>query len=907
MEWTLERARILAEERRTERWGLWGPYLSDRQWGTVREDYSAGGNAWEYLPFEHARSRAYRWGEDGIFGITDRRQRLCFAPALWNEADPMLKERFFGLGGHQGNHGEDVKELYYYLDNLPSHAYMRALYKYPQRAFPYRELLEVNASRTRFDPEYELLDTGIFDEDAYFDVVVEYAKRTPSDILIRIGAFNRGAKEAPLHLLPQLWFRNEWSWTPDAERPSIGLGHEPGALVASHTSLGAYRLYYDGSPELMFTENDTNAEALFSAPNAQPYVKDGIDRALVRGERGAVNPEPHGTKAAIHYALRLPPGEGHTIKLRLSADPVSDPFGESFESTFIQRVLETDSFYHALNPFPASDEERAIQRTAFAGMLWNKQFYFYVVRDWLRGDPLQPPPPPERLHGRNAEWIHLYNDDVLSMPDTWEYPWYAAWDLAFHAVVFALVDPTFAKRQLIALTREWYMHPNGQLPAYEWSFGDVNPPVHAWAAYRVFQIEHKMYGVADYTFLERVFQKLLMNFTWWVNREDPSGNNVFQGGFMGLDNIGPFDRGAQLPDGAHLNQSDATSWMASYSLDMMAIALELAQHDVAYEDIASKFFEHFLYIAYAMNEMTGGETGLWDEEDGFFYDQIVLGNGAVFPVRLRSLVGLLPLLAVETIAPQLIERVPNFKRRMEWFIANRPELRRSVACMETERMEGRRLLAILHPEKLRRLLHVMLDENEFLSPYGIRSLSKYYERHPYVAEVGSYSLRVDYDPAESTSGLFGGNSNWRGPVWFPINFLIIEALQNFHFYLGDEFTVEFPTGSGNMATLWEVASDLSRRLVSLFARGADGRRPFNGGAAKPQRDRNFRDLLLFHEYFHGDDGTGLGASHQTGWTGLVAKLIQQLSEYEDSGKSPLDWKYEAAPADGAMLLGSHSL
>jgi len=902
MEWNPERARILAEDRGVEPWALWGPYLSDRQWGTVREDYSRDGNAWDYFPFEQARSRAYRWGEDGILGISDRHQRLCFAPAFWNGADPILKERFFGLGGHQGNHGEDVKEQYYHLDNVPSHAYMKALYKYPQRIFPYRHLIDVNASRTRLDPEYELLDTGIFEDDAYFDVVVEYAKRTPTDILIRITALNRGPNTAPLHLVPQIWFRNEWSWTADVERPSLGAGHEPSAILARHLGLGAYRLYYDGAAELLFTDNDTNAEAVFNSPNTQPYVKDGIDRAIVRGERSAVNPALQGTKAGIHYTLSIPPGGSQTIKLRLSAEPLSAPFGETFEATFGERIAEADHFYAALNPFPTSDEERAIQRTAFAGMLWSKQFYFYVVRDWLRGDPLQPPPPVERLHGRNSEWVHLYNDDVLSMPDTWEYPWYAAWDLAFHAVVFALIDPTFAKRQLIALTREWYMHPNGQLPAYEWAFSDVNPPVHAWAAYRVFQIEHKMYGVADYIFLERVFQKLLMNFTWWVNREDPAGNNVFQGGFLGLDNIGPFDRGAQLPFGAHLNQSDATSWMAVYSLDMMAIALELAQHDVAYEDIASKFFEHFLYIAHAMNEMTGSETGLWDEQDGFFYDQIVLEDGSAFPVRLRSIVGLLPLLAIETISPQLIERVPDFKRRMEWFIANRPELRESVACMETERVEGRRLLAILDAENLRRLLRVMLDENEFLSPYGIRSLSKYYEQHPYVAEIGQFSLRVDYDPAESRIALFGGNSNWRGPIWFPINFLIIEALQNFHFYHGDDFRVEFPTGSGHMATLWEVASNLSQRLVSIFTRGANGRRPFNGSAAKLQTDARFRDLFLFYEYFHGDNGAGIGASHQTGWTALVAKLIQQLGEYEGAGKSPLDWTFEAAPVDGAPFV-----
>src|SRR6202051_4557316 len=646
MEWNPERARILAEDRGVEPWALWGPYLSDRQWGTVREDYSRDGNAWDYFPFEQARSRAYRWGEDGILGISDRHQHLCFAPAFWNGADPILKERFFGLGGHQGNHGEDVKEQYYHLDNVPSHAYMRALYKYPQRIFPYRQVIDVNASRTRLDPEYELLDTGIFEDDAYFDVVVEYAKRTPTDILIRITALNRGPNTAPLHLVPQLWFRNEWSWTPDVERPSLGAGHEPSAILARHLGLGAYRLYYDGAAELLFTDNDTNAEAVFNPPNTQPYVKDGIDRAIVRGERSAVNPALQGTKAGIHYTLSIPRGGSQTIKLRLSAEPLSAPFGETFEATFGERIAEADHFYAALNPFPTSDEERAIQRTAFAGMLWSKQFYFYVVRDWLRGDPLQPPPPVERLHGRNSEWVHLYNDDVLSMPDTWEYPSYAAWDLAFHAVVFALIDPTFAKRQLIALTREWYMHPNGQLPASEWAFSDVNPPVHAWHASRALPTQHKVRGVADRGFLEKVFHKLLLNFTWWVNRKDPDGMNIFQGGFLGLDNIGIFDRSAPLPTGGNREQSDATSWMGMYCLNMLAIALELAKEDPAYEDVASKFFEHFVNIAHAMNDMGTDGKSLWDEADGFYYDVLELPSGEEHFMKIRSMVGLIPLFAV---------------------------------------------------------------------------------------------------------------------------------------------------------------------------------------------------------------------------------------------------------------------
>jgi hypothetical protein len=896
MERNPERERVEAENRRAEHWSQWGPYVSDRQWGTVREDYSRDGTAWDYFPFEHAHLRAYRWGEDGIFGISDSSQRLCFAPAFWNQADAILKERLFGLSGPQGNHGEDVKEQYYYLDNVPSHAYMKALYKYPQRAFPYDALRDVNASRTKLDPEYELLDTGIFDEDRYFDITVEYAKRTPADILIRLTAINRGGKAAPLHLIPQLWFRNEWSWKPDCTRPGLSLERRSQAIVARHPTLGEYWCYFDGPAEVLFTENDTNAEQLFGAPNAQPYVKDGIHRAIVNGEGTAVNPALTGTKAALRYVRTLEAGESCTVRLRLSAEAtLATPFDATFESTFEERIADAERFYANLNPFPATDEVRGIQRTAYAGMLWSKQFYNYVVRDWLQGDPLQPPPPPERLHGRNSEWIQLYNDDIISMPDTWEYPWYAAWDLAFHTVVFASIDPGFAKRQLIALTREWYMHPNGQLPAYEWAFDDVNPPVHAWAAYRTFQIEHKLYGVADYLFLERVFQKLLLNFTWWVNREDPSGNNVFAGGFLGLDNIGPFDRSAKLPPGVRLNQSDATSWMAVYSLDMMAIALELAQHDAAYEDIASKFFEHFLYIAHAINDMDGPRTGLWDDHDGFYYDQLVEPDGSMHPVRVRSLVGLLPMLAVETVPPQLLDRVPNFKRRLEWFVLNRPELSRNVACMETHGMDDRRLLSILDPEKLRRVLSLMLDENEFLSPYGIRSLSKCHEAHPYDERIGGADLRVDYEPAESRSGLFGGNSNWRGPVWFPVNFLIIEALQTFHFYYGDDYRVEFPTGSGKTATLWEVATNLSERLLGIFTRGTDGRRPFNGWAAKAQDDPHFRDLTLFYEYFHGDNGAGIGASHQTGWTGIVAKLIQQLSEYEGAGKSPLEWAFEAKP------------
>jgi hypothetical protein len=903
MDWNPERARIEAEAERIVHWTHWGPYLSDRQWGTVREDYSAYGDAWNYFPFDHARSRAYRWGEDGIFGISDDRQRLCFAPAFWNGKDPIIKERLFGLTGPQGNHGEDVKECYYYLDNVPSHAYMKALYKYPQRAFPYADLLETNARRTKQDFEYELIDTGIFDDDAYFDIEVEYAKHAPNDILVRITATNRGAQAAPLHVIPQLWFRNDWSWSEGSPRPSIvPVDGELRSFAASHAEAGVYRFSGEGSPKEYFVENETNFETVFGVPNAQPYVKDGVCRA-VRGESGTTNPDRTGTKLGLHYEWLLEPGETRTVRVRLTeesilGDVIGSTFSELFDATFKERLWEADRFYAALNPFPASDEQHRVQRTALAGMLWSKQFYYYVVRDWLRGDPAQPPPPPERWNGRNHDWLHLYNDDIISMPDTWEYPWYAAWDLAFHTVVLSLVDPAFAKRQLITLTREWYMHPNGEIPAYEWAFGDVNPPVQAWAAYRIFQIEHKMYGVADYLFLERVFQKLLMNFTWWVNREDPQGLNVFMGGFLGLDNIGVFDRSSPLPTGGHIIQADATSWMAVYALDMMAIALELAQHDRAYEDIASKFLEHFLYIAHAINKGED-DTGLWDERDGFYYDGLVV-DGHRYPMRVRSMVGLLPLHAVETLAPQLLDRVPDFKRRFEWFTEHRPELAESVANMDSDGMESRRLLAVLGKDRLAAVLAKMLDENEFLSPHGIRSVSKYHEKHPFSIRVRGSEFRVDYAPAESTSASFGGNSNWRGPIWFPINFLLIEALQNFHFFHGDSYLVEYPTGSGDFKTLWDIATNLSERLVGLFLPDADGRRPFNGGAPKLQTDPNFRNLLLFYEYFHGDNGAGLGASHQTGWTGLVAKLIQQLSEYESGGKSPLEWQYQASPSATAQ-------
>jgi hypothetical protein len=896
MERNPERARVEAASTRSEHWRRWGPYLSERQWGTVREDYSADGNAWDYFPFEMARLRAYRWGEDGILGISDNHQRLCFAPAFWNERDEILKERLYGLSGHQGNHAEDVKEYWWYLDAAPSHAYLKALYRYPQRAFPYAQLREENARRGREAREYELADTGIFADDAYFDVTVEYAKRDVDDVLVRITATNRGAESAPLHLLPQLWFRNEWSWKAGTPRPTIAHATIAGVLqahvlVAEHATLGKRWIFSDaGETETLFTENDTDLERAFGVPSPSPYVKSGIDRAVRGEDRGGINPDRTGSKAALHYRWDVEPGGTRTVRLRISDDPNSGGIGEDFDATFDQRIAETDLFYAALARAPMDEESAAIQRRAFAGMIWSKQFYNYVVRDWLAGDQLTPRPPESRKHGRNAAWKHVYNDDVLSMPDTWEYPWFAAWDLAFHVIPLGLIDPDFAKRQLTQLTREWYMHPSGQLPAYEWAFDDVNPPVHAWAALRLYRIEAKRNGGAgDFRFLERTFQKLLMNFTWWVNRKDVAGRNVFQGGFLGLDNVGPFDRSHQLPAGAFLAQSDGTSWMAVYALNMLAIAIELAKVESIYEDIASKFFEHFLIIADAMNSQREDEFGLWDPGDEFYYDQLYLGSGERIPLKVRSVVGIVPLFAAETFGPGTLgstEQLPRFNKRVAWFLDNRPELTENVARLDLGGTNERRLLAICDPDRLRKILRRVFDENEFLSPHGIRMLSRFHLDHPFVLKLGGEEFRCDYEPAESTSGLFGGNSNWRGPVWMPLNFLLIEALQRFHFYLGDDYTIEYPTGSGRMLTLWQITLDLSQRLVNLFRRDTNGRRPFNGDSTLFQTDPNWRDHILFHEYFHGDTGEGLGASHQTGWTGLVAKLIDQLAAYE----SPLSQK-----------------
>jgi len=876
-----ETARLEEARTRRKHWKRWGPYVSERAWGSVREDYSAGGTAWDYFPHDHARSRAYRWNEDGLAGICDRHQRICFALALWNRRDPILKERLFGLTGSEGNHGEDVKEYYFYLDSTPTHSYMKFLYKYPHSAFPYGDLLEENRRRGKHAAEYELVDTGVFNDGRYFDVEVEYAKADVEDFLVRIHVTNRGPEAASVDVLPTIWFRNTWSWSGDAVRPLLGRADGGDATVAlSEQTYGPRWLYCDGDPELIFTDNETNTERLYGYANGHRHTKDAFHRYVVQDERDAVNPQQSGTKAAAIYRVDLAAGATVTLRLRFTdREPsVAKPFSREFDTIVDARRREADEFYDGILPTEMSADARTVARQAFAGLLWSKQYYHYVVKNWLDGDSAQPAPPPERHHGRNREWTHLYNADVISMPDKWEYPWYAAWDLAFHCVALAVVDADFAKEQLMLLLREWYMHPNGQLPAYEWALGDVNPPVHAWAAWRVYKIEKRRRGTGDLVFLERVFHKLLLNFTWWVNRKDAEGMNVFQGGFLGLDNIGVFDRSAPLPTGGHLEQSDGTSWMAMYALNMLAIAMELAAHNPAYEDVASKFWEHFLNIAHAMSGgAQHGGTGhdLWNEEDGFFYDVLHLPDDSRQPLKVRSLVGLIPLLAVQTLEPAALQRHEGFRRRLEWFVENRADLTESVACMRTPGHAERRLLSIVDGEQLRRILAVMLDEREFLSPYGIRAISRIHSDVPYVLRVNGSEYRVDYEPAESSTGLFGGNSNWRGPIWFPINFLLIEALQKFHHYFGDGYTVECPTGSGRMLTLWEVAAELSRRLSGVFLEDKTGARPVFGNQELFQRDPAWHDLIPFHEYFNGDTGAGVGASHQTGWTALVAKLLQQ--------------------------------
>ncbi len=901
-----EEKRLEESRERKVHWKRWGPYLSERQWGTVREDYSPHGTAWDFFPHDHARSRTYRWGEDGIMGISDRHQLICFALAMWNGNDPILKERLFGLTGSEGNHGEDVKEYYFYLDSTPTHSYMKGLYKYPQGEFPYGKLAEENRRRGRGDFEYELLDTGVFEENRYFDVLTEYAKGSAEDILIKITAINRGPLEASLSLLPTIWFRNTWAWGHDDYRPSLRAAQHlgipqgngtpgSGVIEIDHKSYGKRWLLCEGAPELLFTENETNARKLFGSENRTPYVKDGINDYVVYGNYGAVNPEKTGTKASALYSLRLAPGASATLRLRLTdqepkvvrmsaprlviaGTPKTELLGSGFESTLAARRKEADEFYTKRVPKGLSEDAQNVQRQAFAGLLWSKQFYHFDVRTWLEGDPAGPPPPESRKKGRNQEWSNLYNADIISMPDKWEYPWYAAWDLAFHCIPLAQVDPDFAKEQLSLLLREWYMHPNGQLPAYEWAFGDVNPPVHAWAAWRVYKIEKRVRGTADRVFLESVFHKLLLNFTWWVNRKDAEGMNIFQGGFLGLDNIGVFDRSAPLPTGGHLEQSDGTSWMGMYCLNMLAIALELARDNPAYESVASKFFEHFVHIAHAMNDRGGDGIELWDKQDGFYYDVLHCPSGPRHYLKVRSLVGLIPLLAVETLEQDIVDRLPGFKRRMQWFIDNHPDVPQHIETSQTTGKGMRRLLSLVNRGQLESVLRYMFDESEFLSPYGIRAISRFHKDNPYVMRVNGTEHRVDYEPAESSTGLFGGNSNWRGPVWFPINFLLLEALQKFHHFYGDSLKVELPTGSGRQASLWDAAAEVSRRLTRIFLRGADGRRPVFGGLDKFQNDPDWRDHICFHEYFHGDNGAGIGASHQTGWTGLVAKLIEQSGE-----------------------------
>jgi hypothetical protein len=883
----VEAERVRLDEARLGQapWYRWGTYLSERQWGTVREDYSPSGAAWDSFSHDQARSRAYRWGEDGLLGFSDDRGLLCFAPALWNEADPILKERLFGLTGTEGNHGEDVKEYYFYLDGTPTHSYMKALYKYPQRAFPYADLV-VGNRRGRDEPEYELIDTGIFAGDRYFDVVVEYAKAGPEDILIRLSATNRGPEAAPLQLLPTLWFRNTWSWGDDSRKPELrlldGTDAANGAgtrwVQASHPTLGTYWLACSGSPDLLCTENESNFQRLWGQPNPSPFVKDGINDAVVHGA-ATVNPAGVGTKMAARYRLTIAPGATETVLLRLSSARQAAPWDDA-AAIFAARQAEADVFYTTFGAAHMSEDARRVQRQAFAGLLWSKQYYKFDVRVWLEGDPAGPPPPPERRQGRNTTWRHLDNSDVISMPDAWEYPWFAAWDLAFHCIPLALLDPEFAKGQLLLLLREWYMHPNGQLPAYEWAFGDVNPPVHAWAALRVYQIEGRITGRRDRAFLERVFQKLLLNFTWWVNRKDAEGNNIFQGGFLGLDNIGVFDRSAPLPTGGHLEQADGTAWMGAYCLNMLGIALELARENAVYEDVAVKFFEHFLGIAEALNNLGDEGISLWDEEDEFFYDVLHLPDGAHQPLKVRSLVGLMPLLAVQTIEPDTLEKLPYFREHLEWLLDNRPKLAGLISRWQEPGLGERRLVALVRGHRMKRLLKRMLDPAEFLSDYGIRALSKYHAEHPYVLDTHGMEYVVRYEPAESHSGLFGGNSNWRGPIWFPLNFLLIEALQRFHHYYGDDFLVEYPTGSGQKLTLWQIADALSRRLTSIFLRGADGRRPVFGANDFFNQDPHWRDLVPFHEYFHGDSGAGVGASHQTGWTAVIAKLFEQTARAE---------------------------
>jgi hypothetical protein len=871
-----EQKRLADANAGTAHWRLWGPYLSERAWGTVREDYSADGQAWDYFPHDHARSRAYRWSEDGLAGVSDEHQRICFALALWNGHDPILKERAFGLTGAQGNHGEDLKEYYYYIDSTPTHSYMKYLYKYPQAEYPYADLIAENGRRSKLEPEYELIDTGIFDESRYFDVFVEYAKGGPDDLLISITAYNRGPDAARLDLLPTIWFRNVWSWDDESEKPELRLDNGDTAHIELHQHrYGTRYLYLQKTDEVLFTENDTNTQRLYGSPNATPYVKDAFHNYVVNGDKQAVNPDLKGTKAAPYYSLTIPGGKSATVRLRFTDTKLQDPLGADFDAIFRARKAEADEFYTGVIPSTLTEDEALVMRQALAGMLWSKQYYHYNIRRWLQGDPKEPPPPASRLTGRNHDWQHLYNAEVISMPDKWEFPWYASWDLAFHCVALALVDLEFSKAQLLLMLREWYMKPNGQIPAYEWNFNDVNPPVHAWAALRIFQFEEAQFGKGDYDWLERIFQKLLLNFTWWVNRKDEEENNLFQGGFLGLDNIGAFDRNMQLPEGFVLEQSDGTSWMATFSVRMLAIALLLSFENPVYQDMASKFLEHALYIAGAMNNDT--DVSLWDEDAGFFYDHIRGPLGRHIPVPTRTMVGFVPLFAVGAAKGELMNLFPEFRQRWQGFLKNRSDLSDKVPVVSVGR-EMHVLIAIVHREQLKRILSYMLDENEFLSTYGIRAVSKVYGEHPFELDARGHHLHLNYAPGESTDNLFGGNSNWRGPIWMPMNYLIIESLQTYARHYEDELKVECPTGSGKELALEQVAEEISERLTRIFVRDENGRRAVFGNYELMQNDPHWRDYILFHEYFHGDNGSGRGASHQTGWTGLIAQVLRQIGE-----------------------------
>ena len=870
-----EQKRLDEANARRQLWRKWGPYVSERQWGTVREDYSADGDAWNYFPHEHAPSRAYRWGEDGIAGFCDSKQRLCLAVALWNGKDPILKERMFGLSNRQGNHGEDVKELYYYLDAVPTYSYARMLYKYPQAEFPYSRLLRENAQRGKQEPEFEIIDTGIFDDDRYFDVDIEYAKADPEDILLRLTINNRGPDEAAIHVLPQVWFRNTWSWFTDGRRPSLERVGD--GVVVNHPKLGTYAIQFDNPDEVKFCENDTNAAKLYGTDDTGHLYKDGFHEYVVKNRQDAVH-SSKGTKAAGIYRRTVPTGGSAIIRVRLSLGQLKPAPFRDFEQTFDLRKSEADAFYAQLQSKIVDEDLRRIQRQAFAGILWSKQYFHYDVTEWLGGDSAEPKPPKSRLAGRNGEWVHANMEDVVSMPDKWEFPWFAAWDWAFHLTTLAYLDLENAKHQLVLLCQSWYMHPNGQLPAYEWNFGDVNPPVQAWAALRLYDAERRQNGKGDREFLETIFIKLLLNFTWWVNRKDPRGRNVFEGGFLGLDNIGVFDRSAPLPVSGALVQSDGTSWMAMYSLNMLRIAIELAQEDDSYQDIATKFFEHFLMIGGAMTNLGGAGLGLWDDQDNFFYDWLIMGNGEAKPLRLRSLVGLVPMFAVEVIDPALLNKMPLFTKRLNWYLRYRPQLAALVSRWNKPGADDTRLLAITRAYRYSRLLERVLDKNEFLSEYGVRALSRYHLEHPYLFEVDGFRSEVKYRSAESDSDLFGGNSNWRGPIWMPMNYLIIESLSKFDKFLGADFRIECPVGSGQILCLKQIADDLRNRSTNIFRRDETGRRPVFGNSVKMQSDPHFKDHILFHEYFDGDDGRGLGASHQTGWSGLVANMIAEMHE-----------------------------